>query len=104
HQHHGHTHDFGVVLYVEFVFDVLDDRNEDAGVALPEEDAFNGTVGHARDEILDLAIVIGEHHHRNIQPSALDFGRQFGCIHVLDFEVGDNQVEAVIRASEGQRL
>ena len=63
-----------------------------------------GLLRRARYEILDLAIVVGQHHHGNIQPGALDLGRQFGGSHVLDFEVGDDQVEARIGTRQRQRL
>ena len=74
--------------------------------ALPchKKDALDGAVRRARHEILDLAIVVGQHHHRNIQSGALDLGRQFGGAHVFDFEVGDDQVEARIGTRQFQRL
>ena len=43
---------FGVVLDVALVLDVLDDRDEDASVALPQEDALDVGVRIARDEVL----------------------------------------------------
>jgi hypothetical protein len=59
-----------VVQHVALVLDVLDDRDQNAGIALPEEDSLDVGDWIARDEILDLAIVVGEHDHGNIQPGS----------------------------------
>ena len=82
---------------VAFILDVLDDRDQDAGIALPQKNAFDIGDWIPRDEILDLAIVIGQHHDGNIQPGLLHLARQLRRVHVADREVGYDQVE--LRAS-----
>ena len=93
HEQHGNAHGVRVVEDVALVLDIFDDRNQNASIALPEEDSFDIGDWIARDEILDLAMVVAEHDDRNIEPGSLDFTRQLRSIHVADGEVGDDQVE-----------
>ena len=85
---------------VALILDVLDDRNQDAGIALPQENAFDLGDRIPRQKILDLAIVIGQHHHGNIQPGLLHLACQLRGVHVADRKVGHDQVELL---SAGQR-
>ena len=90
--------------HVALVFDVFDDRNQDAGVALPEEHAINVTDGIACDEILDLAIVVAEDDHRNVELLAPDFAGKLRGIHVTDGQIGYDEVELRIGTGQFERL
>ena len=48
---------------------------QNADIALPEEDAVD--IGHriAGDEILDLAVIVGEHDDRHVKPGLFDLAR-----------------------------
>ena len=89
---------------VALVFDVLDDREQNAGVTLPEKNAFDVGDGIPRHEILDLAVIIGEHDHGNIQPGLLDLARQLSCVHIADGQIGDDQIEARLRTRQFHRF
>ncbi len=56
----------------------------------------------ACDEILELAIVVGEHDHRNVESGLLDLAGQTGRVHIANFEIRDDQVEAGTGARDGQ--
>ena len=103
-QHDGHIHDFGIVLHIALVLDVLDHRDEDAPVALPQEDSFNVGLWPTRDEVFYFAVIVSQNHHRNIEPGLLHLGCQFGGVHVANLQIGDDQVEARLRSREFQRL
>jgi hypothetical protein len=92
------------VQNVALVLDVLHDCDQDARVALPQEDPLNISNRTARDEILDLPIVIGQNDDWDIQPGAADFTRQLRGIHVSYGEVCDDQIELRMRTGKLQRL
>ena len=75
------------------ILDQLDHSDEDARVALPQENPFDVGDWIARDEVLYLAIVVGQHNHRNVESSAPDLARKVGGIHVSNGEVGDDEIE-----------
>ena len=104
HQDHGNIHRFGVVVDVALVLDVLHDRDEDASVALPEEDALDVGLRIARDEIRDLAVVVGQDNYRHLETGVLDLARQLRGIHVHDVQVADDEVEARLRARQRPAL
>ena len=58
----------------------------------------------AGDEVLDLAVIVGQHHHGHVEPGGLDLARQLRGVHVGDLQVGDDQVEARLRARQLQRF
>ena len=93
-----------VVQNVALVFDVLDDRDQDAGIALPQKYALDIGLWIARDKVLDLAVIVGQNDDRNIQTRGLDFTRQLRGIHVADLQVGHDQVEARLGARQLQRF
>ena len=97
HEQHGNVHAPGVVQDVALVFDVADDRNQDARVALPQEDAVDVGVRIAGDKVLDLAIVVRQHNYRNIESGSPQLARQLRRVHVADVQVSDDQVEARLR-------
>src|ERR1019366_7795740 len=104
HQHHGNAHGMRVVQDVALVLDVLDDRDQDAGIALPQKYPLDIGLRIARDEVLDLAVIVGQNDDRNIETRGLDFTRQLRGIHVADLQVGHNQVESRLGARQLQRL
>src|ERR1035438_1538806 len=104
HQHHGYAHGFGVVLDVALVLDVLDDRDQDAGVTLPQKYPLDAGLRIARNEVLNLAIIVGQSDDRNVEIGGLDFARQLRGIHVPDLQVGHDQVEARLGARQFQRF
>ncbi len=99
-QQDGNIHGLGVVQDVALVFDVVDDRDENARVPLPQEDAVDVGLRVARDEVLDFAMVVGQHDDGNIQSGGFDVARQLRGVHVADLQVGDDQVEARLRARQ----
>ena len=91
--HAGHAR---VVGDVQLVFDVLGDGQQDAGVALPQEDALQSArvvVGH---ELGQLAAVVGQQDHRDVQPRLPDLARQLGGVHVAHVHGRDDEVEAAL--------
>ena len=77
---------------------------QDARVALPQEDAVDVGVRIARDEVLDLAIVVGQHDHGDVEPGGFDLTSQLRGIHVADLQVGDDQIEARLRSRQLHRF
>src|ERR1700757_401162 len=56
----------------------------------------------AGDEILELAVVVGEHDYRDVETGGLDVAGEPGGVHVADFKVGDHEIEARLGADQGQ--
>ena len=104
HQHNRNTHGGSVVLHVALVLDVFDDGDQNARVALPQENPLDIRDRIARHEILYFAIVVGQHDHRHVQPRGFDFPRQLRRIHVADCKIGDNQIEAWLGPRQRQSL
>src|ERR1017187_6105861 len=104
HQHYGNAHGMSVMQDVALVFDVLDDRDQDAGIALPQKYAFDIGLRIARDKVLDLAVIVGQNDDRNIETGGLNFARQLRGIHVAHLQVGHDQVEARLGARQFQRF
>ncbi len=97
----GHT---GVVGDVLPVFHVLGDGQQDARVALPQEDALQGArvvVGHVLSQ---LAAVVCQEDDRDVQPRLFDLERQFGRLHVAHVDGGHDQVEPALAGGERDRL
>ena len=69
-------------------------------VALPQEDAIDFGDRIAGDEILDLAIIVAEDDHGNIETLAAHFAGELRGVHVADGEIGDDQIELRIRTRE----
>src|ERR1019366_366733 len=93
-----------VMQDVALVFDVLDDRDQNAGVALPQKYALDIGLRIARDEVFDLAVIVGQNDDRNIETCGLDFTRQLRGIHVADLQVSHDQVESRLGAGQLQRF
>ncbi len=87
------------MLDVAFILDVLDDRYQDSGIALPEKNALDIGDGIALHEIRHFAMVVAKNDDGNIQPGLLHVARQLRRVHVTDVEVGHDQVE-LLGASE----
>jgi hypothetical protein len=85
---------------VAFIFDIFDDRDQNAGIALPQENAFDFSDGIARDEILDLAIIVGQDDDGNIKAGAFDLAGQLRGVHITDGEIGDDEIEARLGAGQ----
>ena len=60
----GHADHAGVVGDVELVLEVLDDRQQDADVALPQEEALERRDVLGVGELVERALVVGEEHDR----------------------------------------
>src|SRR5579863_287107 len=103
-QQHGHADGARIVQHVAFVFDVLDDGDQDARIALPQEHALNIGQRIARYEILDLAIVVSQNDHGNVESRAADFARQLGGVHVSHRKVGHDQIELRITTGQVKRF
>src|SRR5579862_652406 len=103
-QQDRNTHRACVVQHVALIFDVLDDRDEDAGVALPQEDAVDIGDGIVCDEILDLAIIVSDDDDGNVESSATDFAGKLRGVHIADGEIGDDQIELRIRFGDRDRF
>ena len=58
----------------------------------------------ARHKILQLPIVVGKNHDRNIKPGLLYVAGEPRGVHVADLKVGDNQVEARIAIGRAPAL
>src|SRR5262249_61535335 len=72
-------------------------------VSLPKEDSFDISSGIAGAELLDLQIVVGQHHYGYVEPGLLDPVRQLCRIHVTDIQVRNDQVEPRLPAGESFR-
>ena len=63
-----HTRHTRVVGDVPPVLDELDDGEQDAHVALPQEDAVEGRGPGLGHELLELTVVVTEQHDRRVEP------------------------------------
>src|SRR5580698_9538760 len=102
HQNHRNADGARVVKQIPFVFDVADDGNQNADVALPQEDRFEIDDGITRHKILNLAIVVRQHHYGHVEPRSFHFPSQLRRVHVFDLKVGDDQIEARLGARQLQ--
>ena len=93
-----------VVLHVAGVLDALDDGDQDARVALPQEDALDVRGVVSGDEALALVVVIGQHHDRHVEAGALDLARERRGVHVAGVDGRDDEVEPPLGPGERQRL
>ena len=57
-----------------------------------------GMIRIPAQKIVHLAIVVGQHHHRDVEPHSLDFARKLARIDIADRKIGENQVEALLRS------
>jgi len=78
------------------------DGDQHPHVALPEENALDISMCIARDKVLQLSVVVGQHYHRDVQSRSLDFVSEPRGIHVADFKVGNDEIESRLRAQQGQ--
>ena len=97
-------HHRGVVEDIALVLDVLDEGDQNADIALPKENPFD--IGHriTGDEILDLTVIVGQHDDRHIEAGLLDLPRQLVGAHRTHRQIGDDEIEARIRARQRNRL
>ena len=102
--HDLHAHERGVVRHVQPVLDLLDDRQQDGDVALPQVDALEVRRLVARKERREFARVVREEDHRYSEPGVLDLPRQRRRVHVADVHRRDDEVEAMLAGGERQRL
>ena len=79
--------------HVALVFDVFDDRDQDARVTLPQEDSLYVRHWIASDKVFNFAIVVGQHDHGYIETRELYFMSKLGGVHLADGKVRDDQVE-----------
>jgi hypothetical protein len=86
-------HRLGVVDDVAAIFDVLDDREQDPRVALPDEGSLDRREIVVAGELADVAGVEREQDHRDVAAQLLDPARQLGAVHVGEVEPADDQVE-----------
>ena len=100
-QQDRHTHGLRVMQDIALVFDVFDDRDQDAGIPLPQENPFDMSDWIACDEIFYFPVIVGQHYYRDIQTRASDLGSQLGGVHITDREIGDNQIELRLRSRQG---
>ena len=99
-----HAHDFGIVQDIALVLDVLDHRDQNAGRALPQENPVDVRDRVLGDKGFDLAIIIGEDDHGDVEPGVFDFMGQSRRVHVSHMKVRDDQVEARLGAHQSQRF
>jgi len=92
------------VRHVHAVFDVLDDGEEDVDVALEKEGAFDvGEVG-VLDKVVQLAVVIGENDHRDVEPRIVHPAGKLVGAHVAHLSGADDDVVAAEVLDQFQRL
>jgi hypothetical protein len=103
-EHDGNAHLESVVLNVALVLDILNDGEQQARVPLPEKDLLNALQGAAREQGLRFLMVEGKDGNRNVQPGAVHGGGEFQAVHVIEVDVGDNEVVARLAACEFERL
>src|SRR5579872_58201 len=103
-EEHGNAHSACVVEHVVLVFDVLNNRDQDARGSLPEEDTVDIGDRIARNEILDLAIVVSEDNDRRIESRFANLSGEIGSVGVADGEVGNDQIESGIRLHQIKRF
>ena len=82
HQHDWHAHGLGVVKNVTLVLNVVHDREQDADISLPQEDAVDIGAGIASNEVLYLAIVVGQHDYGHVEAGGLDFAGELRGVHI----------------------
>ena len=104
HEQDGHANGLRVMQHVAFIFDVFDDGDQNTGIALPQKNAFDFSKWIARDEILDLAIVVAKNNDRNIETGAFDLAGQLRRVHIAHGEVGDDEIEMRIGTGQSSRF
>src|ERR1700688_2108036 len=90
--------------YVALILDIFNDGDEDARIALPKKNSLDIGNRISVNETLHFAIVVGQHHHGDIQPGKLHLARQLSGGHVTYRQVRDNQIKARLRARQFQSL
>ena len=93
-----------VVRGVELVLDVLDDRQQDPHVPLPDEDAVDVRHVVAGGELRQLARVVRQQHDRDVEADLPRLPRQLGGVHVPELDRRDDEVEARLLGGALQRL
>ena len=93
-----------VVRGVELVLDVLDDRQQDPHVPLPDEDAVDVRHVVAGGELRQLARVVRQQHDRDVEADLPRLPRQLGGVHVPELDRRDDEVEARFLGGALQRL
>ena len=63
------------MLDVALVLNVFDDGDQDARIALPQENSLDVGSGITADEVLHCAVVISEHNHGDIKTGELHLAR-----------------------------
>ena len=99
-----HPEAAGVVGEVQPIFDVLDDRQQDAHVALPQEGPSEVRGVMAGHELGQRPVVVRQQHHRHREPGLLDPPRQRQGRHVAHLQRRDDQIEATRARGQGQRF
>ena len=89
---------------VALVFHILDDRDQNARISLPQKNTVNIGQGISRNEALDFSIVIRQHDDRDISSDRRNLARQLRRVHSAHGQVGDDQVETGLRARQFKRL
>jgi hypothetical protein len=104
HEDDPHAHRRRVVRRVPPVLHELDDRHQDAGVPLPEEEAVDLGEVVRRLVVLSLVVVVGHRHHGDVEPRAAHLAHQLRGVHVGRAERRDDEVEPALGLRQGQGL
>ena len=93
-----------VVVDVEPVLERFDDGDDQPVVALPDEDLVEDGGVVVCDDLLALAVVIGQQDDRSIQAAFAHALREPDGVHVLDVQGRDDQVERAFLVEDLHRL
>ena len=93
-----------VVVGVHPVFDQLDDRQDQVGIAVPIERVIDGRRVLVLDPHPDIARKIGQQHDRNVRLLFADQLRQVENVDLADIEHTDYQIESRIVAQQFERF
>jgi hypothetical protein len=103
HDDHRHARLARVVSEVAAVLDILDDGQQDPDVALPQEDALQLGRVVTRNEVLELARIVGQQDDGRIQPGLPQPADQLEDVHVPEVEAGDDEIVPLLFSGERQR-
>jgi len=99
-----HAADAGIEGHVHPILGVLDHRQQDPHVTLPEEDPVERGDVLARAEIGQLAVAVCEQDHRDVETQRADLPRQFDGVHPADVHARDDQIDVRPIAQQFDRL
>ena len=101
---HLHPDVGGILLHVDTVFQIFDNADQDAVVALPDEHPVEPGNGFLGEQGGGLAVVIGEQHDGHVEVGIAHHLGKARHFHILNMRGGNDQVEALFLLRQAQRL